>query len=77
MVAIVDYGVGNLFSLQCSLNAIGAEITVTEDTVLYADWVASTYDIGVYNSYVANTVSTNDFITTHVFDYDILFNIMG
>ena len=31
MVAIVDYGVGNLFSLQCSLNAIGAEITVTAD----------------------------------------------
>ena len=31
MVAIVDYGVGNLFSLQCSLNAIGAEVTVTAD----------------------------------------------
>ena len=31
MVAIVDYGVGNLFSLECSLNAIGADITVTAD----------------------------------------------
>ncbi len=31
MVAIVDYGVGNLFSLECSLNAIGAEVTVTAD----------------------------------------------
>ena len=29
MVAIVDYGVGNLFSLECSLNAIGADVTVT------------------------------------------------
>ena len=29
MIAIVDYGVGNLFSLQSSLAAIGAEVTVT------------------------------------------------
>ena len=31
MIAIVDYGVGNLFSVQCSLNAIGAESVVTSD----------------------------------------------
>lgn len=31
MLAIVDYGVGNLFSLTCSLRAIGAEVTVTGD----------------------------------------------
>ena len=31
MVAIVDYGVGNLFSLKCSLNAIGADSVVTSD----------------------------------------------
>ncbi len=31
MVAIVDYGVGNLFSLESSLNAIGAEVVVTRD----------------------------------------------
>lgn len=29
MVAIVDYGVGNLFSLKSSFEAIGAEVTVT------------------------------------------------
>lgn len=29
MIAIVDYGVGNLFSLRSALNAIGAETTVT------------------------------------------------
>ena len=29
MIAIVDYGVGNLFSLRCSLEKIGAEVTVT------------------------------------------------
>ena len=31
MVAIVDYGVGNLFSLQSSFAAICAEVTVTAD----------------------------------------------
>ena len=55
----------------------GANITVTEDTVLYADWVATTYDIGRYNSYVANTISTNDFITTKVFDYSSLINLLS
>lgn len=32
MIAIVDYGVGNLFSLQSSLEAIGAETVVTADS---------------------------------------------
>ena len=31
MIAIIDYGVGNLFSLQCSLDAIGARTVVTAD----------------------------------------------
>ena len=31
MIAIVDYGVGNLFSLECSLSAIGAETVITGD----------------------------------------------
>ena len=31
MLAIVDYGVGNLFSLTCSLKAVGADVTVTGD----------------------------------------------
>lgn len=31
MIAIVDYGVGNLFSLKSSLDAIGAESIVTAD----------------------------------------------
>ena len=30
-IAIVDYGVGNLFSLCSSLDFIGAEATVTSD----------------------------------------------
>ncbi|MBR0464039.1 MAG: imidazole glycerol phosphate synthase subunit HisH [Clostridia bacterium] len=41
MIAIVDYGVGNLFSLKQSLTAIGAEAVVTNqpETVLSADRV--------------------------------------
>ena len=31
MIAIVDYGVGNLFSLESSFAAIGAEVVVTDD----------------------------------------------
>lgn len=31
MVAVIDYGVGNLFSLQSSLSCIGAEAQVTGD----------------------------------------------
>ena len=31
MIAIIDYGVGNLFSLASSFSAIGAEAVVTAD----------------------------------------------
>lgn len=33
MIAIVDYGVGNLFSLSCSLKALGVESEITGDPV--------------------------------------------
>lgn len=36
MIAIVDYGVGNLFSLKSSLAAIGAEAVVTADPAVLA-----------------------------------------
>jgi glutamine amidotransferase len=39
MIAIIDYGVGNLFSLEASFKKIGAETIVTSDpkTILEAD----------------------------------------
>ena len=39
MIAIIDYGVGNLFSLKSSFHALGAEILVTgdADTIRKAD----------------------------------------
>ena len=36
MLAIVDYGVGNLFSLSSSLRAAGAEVTITGDQAVLA-----------------------------------------
>ena len=34
MIAIIDYGVGNLFSLSCSLKAVGADVVKEWDAVL-------------------------------------------
>lgn len=36
MLAVVDYGVGNLFSLTCSLRAVGVEAAVTGDEAILA-----------------------------------------
>lgn len=37
MIAIIDYGVGNLFSLKSSFNYIGADVVVTNDkTVIHS-----------------------------------------
>ena len=37
MIAIIDYGVGNLFSLKSSFAAIGADVTVTSDPKVIAE----------------------------------------
>ena len=31
MIAVIDYGVGNLFSVEKALAALGAEVRVTSD----------------------------------------------
>ena len=56
----------------------GAVMSVTGNAVLYADWQAATYDIGEFNKTVDDeTVSTNSFITTRLFDYGVLFNLLS
>ena len=57
--------------------APGAEVTVTGNMVFYADWVAASYDIGVYNAETTNTVSSKELITTRLFDYNALFNVLS
>lgn len=37
MIAIIDYGVGNLFSLKCSLTSVGAEAEVVSDPTVLAE----------------------------------------
>ena len=37
MVCIVDYGVGNLFSLKCSFEAIGQEVVISSDNDVIAN----------------------------------------
>lgn len=37
MIAVIDYGVGNLFSLTSSLAQVGAECVVTDDPCVIAD----------------------------------------
>ena len=55
----------------------GQTITVTENMLLYADWRAASYDIGQMNEHVLDTISTNSFITTRIFDYNSLFNTLS
>ncbi|MBR6529437.1 MAG: fibro-slime domain-containing protein, partial [Firmicutes bacterium] len=55
----------------------GEEVIVNSNMVFYADWVANSYDIGQFNSDVANTISTNEFVTTRMFDYNVLFNVLS
>ena len=51
--------------------------TISANTVFYADWIAATYDVGQNNEHVVDSIDTNDFITTHVFDYNVLFNVLS
>lgn len=63
--------------INCKYYAPGSEITVSENMVFYADWIAETYDIGVFNAQTSDTVSTSEFITTKIFDYNFLFNVLS
>lgn len=48
------------------------------NNVFYGNWVAATYDFGKeHEGTEYNAISTNDFITTKVWDYNELFNIMS
>lgn len=57
--------------------APGASVPIYGNRVFYADWIESSYDMGTFNSQVADTVSTNEFVTTRMFDYNILFNVLS
>lgn len=54
---------------------LGRSVKVTADTVFYPDYIAASYDIGQPENVVTNQPDVRDFITTHVFDYNELFNV--
>ena len=56
----------------------GEQVTILGNTVFYADWQAASYDLGQFNNLVAeDTVSTDHFITTRMFDYGVLMNLLS
>lgn len=55
----------------------GAQVTITKNTVFYADWIAKTYDVGQNNEHVVPSLDTNSFITTNMFDYSAVFNMQA
>jgi len=57
--------------------APGEEVQVNGNMVFYADWIPASYDIGQFNAQVADTVSTKQFVTIHMFDYNVLFNVLS
>ena len=56
---------------------VGPVADVPNDTVFYADWVAASYNIGQPNNYTVDSLDTSEFVTTHMFDYNTLFNLQS
>ena len=73
-----DYTLNGWYDIKSSTYyEPGAKVTIDRHTVFYADWVAATYDVGQDNEHVVDSIDTNNFITTHVFDYNVLFNVQS
>lgn len=54
---------------------VEAEVNADEENIFYADWIAADYNFHDRALSVKETKSTNDFITTRVFDFNELFNV--
>lgn len=55
---------------------LGTEVPVSGNTVFYADWVPASYNLGTSaREKVSGQPDTTDFITTHLFDYNEMFNL--
>ena len=55
--------------------APGDTVTISQNTVFYADWEAETYNVGQFDAHVVDTVSTSEFVTIRMFDYSGIFNM--
>lgn len=65
---------GTGWNKKANWHAVGEHVTITKDTVFYADWVPASYSKGPSGSYI-NTPDTSEFVTTELFDYNELINV--
>lgn len=77
-----DYTLNGWYDIKNNiLYSPGATVTITNNTVFYADWVASSYDVGIVNedniSRLAHSIDTDTFIRTDMFDYSAIFNMQA
>jgi len=73
-----DYKVAGWYDIHSNTYyKAGAEYTVIGNAVLYPDWVAATYDVGIKDEHTVDSLDTNSFIKTYVFDYNSLFNMQS
>ena len=54
--------------------APGTSVTVSQDTVFYADWILISYDLQQNGTLANGQADTTSFVHTDVFDYNELFN---
>lgn len=52
----------------------GETVTVSQNTVFYAEWVQTNYDLGSSSSVVSDQPDVSSFVKTDVFDYNEIFN---
>ena len=52
----------------------GDTATIDRDTVFYAEWVQTNYNLGPAATVVSNQPDVSSFVTTDVFDYNEIFN---
>ncbi len=75
LIGWVNIATGEYYDV--SSGATTATIDLANDNVFYADWIAATYDRGSKEDPELrnDTVSTSEFVTIHMYDYNELFNL--
>ena len=73
-----DYTLNGWYNIKTkTYHEPGEIVTLSENTVFYADWVATSYDIGQANASVVNTRDTSEFVTIDMYDYNVLMNMLS
>lgn len=71
-----DYKINGWYDIKANTyHKPGDIVSVTQNTVYYADWVPVTYNYGRNNGNVVNALDTSDFISIDMFDYNTIFNM--